>query len=59
MRRIWIGLVIAAVTLTGAQAYERITAVVTNADGHVTGPKPIFGRFNYTRNGENFKLKVR
>jgi len=48
-----------SVTLAGAQAYERITAVVTNADGHVTGSKPAFGEFSYTRNGEDFKLKIR
>lgn len=47
------------VTLPDAQSYERITAVVTNADGHVSSPKPTFGDFNYTRNGENFRLKVR
>ena len=48
-----------SVTLQNAQSFERITAVVTNADGHVTGSKPTFGNFSYTRNGENFKLKVR
>jgi hypothetical protein len=48
-----------SVSLPDAQAYERITAVVTNADGHVTGSKPSGGNFNYTRNGEDFKLKVR
>ena len=47
------------VTLPDAQTYDRITAVVTNADGHVTGSKPANGNFNYTRNGEDFKLKVR
>ena len=49
----------ASVTLPGAQSYERITAIVTNADGHVAGPKPTFGEFSYTRNREDFKLKVR
>ena len=47
------------VTLPDAQTYDRITAVVTNADGHVTGSKPANGNFNYTRNGEDFKLKIR
>ncbi len=47
------------VTLPNAQSYDRITAVVANADGHVTGSKPANGQFNYTRNGEDFKLKVR
>ena len=48
-----------SVSLPDAQSYNRITAVVTNADGHVTGSKPIFGEFLYTRNDEDFKLKVR
>jgi len=48
-----------SVTLPNAQSYDRITAVVTNADGHVTASKPTFGEFNYTRNGEDFKLKIR
>jgi hypothetical protein len=48
-----------SVTLEDAQAYKRITAVVTNADGHVAGSKPTFGQFNYTRNDEDFKLKIR
>jgi hypothetical protein len=48
-----------SVTLPDAQSYDRITAVVTNADGHVTGAKPTFGEFNYTRDDEDFKLKVR
>ncbi len=47
------------VTLPDAQTYDRITAVVTNADGHVSGSKPANGNFNYTRNGEDFKLKIR
>ncbi len=46
-------------TLANAQSFERITAVVTNADGHVSGSKPTFGEFSYTRNGEHFKLKIR
>ena len=49
----------ASVTLPDAQSYDRITAVVTNADGHVAGNKPTFGDFKYTKNGEDFKLKVR
>jgi hypothetical protein len=48
-----------SVSLSDAQSYNRITAVVTNADGHVTGSKSIFGEFLYTRNDEDFKLKVR
>ncbi|MDQ3759231.1 MAG: hypothetical protein M3331_04730 [Actinomycetota bacterium] len=48
-----------SVTLADARSYDRITAVVTNADGHVSGKKPPFGEFNYTRNGEVFRLKVR
>jgi len=48
-----------SVTLPDAQSYKRITAVVTNADGHVSGSKPLFGQFSYTRNGEDFKLKIR
>ncbi len=48
-----------SVILKGAQSFERITAVVTNADGHVSGSKPTFGEFSYTRNGEHFKLKIR
>ncbi len=47
------------VMLADAQSYERITAVVTNADGHVTGAKPTFGEFGYTRDNEDFKLKIR
>jgi len=47
------------VTLTDAQEYDRITAVVTNADGHVSGSKPASGQFSYTRNDEEFRLKVR
>ena len=48
-----------SVTLPDAQSYDRITAVVTNADGHVAGNKPTFGDFKYTKNGEDFKLKIR
>lgn len=47
------------VRLPDAQLYDRITAVLTNADGHVSGKKPAFGNFNYTRNAEAFRLKVR
>ena len=48
-----------SVTLPDARSYERITAVVTNADGRVRGRKPTFGEFPYTRNREDFKLRVR
>lgn len=47
------------VTLPDAQLYDRITAVVTNADGRVSGTKPVFGNFNYTRDAEVFRLKAR
>jgi hypothetical protein len=47
------------VNLPSAQAYKRITAVVTNADGSVLGPKPNFQSFNYTQNNEQFRLKLR
>jgi hypothetical protein len=49
----------ASVALENAQLYDRITAVVTNADGHVAGSKPTFGSFDYTRNDEVFRLKIR
>jgi len=47
------------VRLPDARLYNRITAVVTNADGRVSGTKPPFGNFNYTRNAQEFRLKVR
>jgi len=47
------------VRLPDARLYDRITAVVTNADGRVSGTKPTFGNFNYTRNAQEFRLKVR
>ncbi len=48
-----------SVTLPDAQSYNRITAVVTNADGHVSGSKPTFGQFNYTRDNQEFRTRVR
>lgn len=48
-----------SVSLPDAQSYKRITAVVTNADGSVSGTKPKFGDFNYTKDNEDFKLKLR
>jgi len=47
------------VTLDDAQDYERITAVVVNADGRVAGPKANFREFDYTKNDKEFKVKVR
>lgn len=47
------------VTLTDAQSYKRITAVVVNADGRVSGPKETFAEFDYTKNNKGFKVKVR
>ena len=49
----------ATAALPSAQSFERITAVVTNADGRVTGPKSTFGQFTYENNDERFRLKLR
>ena len=45
--------------LEDAQSYERITAVVTNADGSVGGPKPDFRAFAYQGNNETFRLRLK
>ena len=42
---------------TGAQDFERITAVVTNADGRVRRSRS--GGRRYTRNNERFRARLR
>jgi hypothetical protein len=46
-----------AVTLGGAHGFERITAVLVNADGRVNGFAG--GDWNYTRDNERFRLSLR
>ncbi len=48
----------ASVRLTGAHAYNRITAVVVNADGRVSGGKG-FGEFSYSKDEQEFTAKLR
>ncbi|MDQ3571594.1 MAG: hypothetical protein M3383_01890 [Actinomycetota bacterium] len=47
-----------SVTLRGARGFDRITAVVVNADGRVTGPKN-GGEFDYRRDNQRLTAKVR
>ena len=48
-----------SVGLADAQLYDRISAVVTNTDGRVKGPVPNLNAFEYKKNNQKFKLKVR
>lgn len=48
-----------SVKLKNAQTFDRITAVVVNADGRVDGSKPLFGDFSYRRDNQRLTARIR